>query len=210
MIHNSSRDYTKYLHYAGALIFLGCSQFLVAMIVASSLYPDYSISRNYISDLGATCRGGLCIVFQPSSLIFNVSSILLGVFMIAGSLYIRRGIRDRLFYRLLLITGIGAVGVGLFPENYGILHTISAFIAFTFGALASIASYKILSGIARLIAPAMGTLALIFLAIFTAGNHLGLGPGGVERILAYCELLFGIMLGGYLMGFTNSSLSRTG
>jgi hypothetical membrane protein len=110
------------------------------MIVASSLYSDYSILRNYISDLGATCRGGLCIVFQPSSLIFNVSSILLRVFMITGSLYIRRDIRDHLFYRLLLITGIGAIGVGLFPENYGILHTISAFIAFTFGALASIAS----------------------------------------------------------------------
>lgn len=193
-----------YLYIAGVLIFLGCSQFLIAMIIASSLYPGYSISRNYISDLGATCRGGLCIVHQPSSVIFNSSSILLGAFLIAGSLLIKRGGMDRLFQTMILITGIGSLGVGLFPESYGVLHTVSASIAFIFGASSAIAGYRVLRGYARFIAPAMGVLALVFLALFITGNHLGLGPGGVERVLAYLELLFGIMVGGYLMGFSRS------
>ncbi|MEM1610820.1 MAG: DUF998 domain-containing protein [Sulfolobales archaeon] len=194
----------SYLYIAGVLIFLGCSQFLIAMIIASSLYPGYSISGNYISDLGATCRGGLCVVHQPSSIIFNSSSIILGAFLIAGSLFIRRGGMDRLFQTMILITGIGSLGVGLFPESYGVLHTVSASIAFIFGASTAIAGYRVLRGYARFIASAMGVLALVFLALFITGNHLGLGPGGVERVLAYLELLFGIMVGGYLMGFNRS------
>jgi hypothetical protein len=47
----------KYAHskVAGALIFVGSAQFIVALTVAEALYPGYSISQNYISDLGATC-----------------------------------------------------------------------------------------------------------------------------------------------------------
>ena len=197
-----------YLYMAGVLIFLGCSQFLIAMIVASSLYPGYSISRNYISDLGTTCRGGVCIVFQPSSTIFNISSILLGAFLIAGSLYIKKGGWDQIFYTLLLIAGIGAMGVGIFPASYGVFITISASIAFIFGTSASIASYRVLAGAARTASLIMGILAIIFLALFITGYHIGLGPGGIERILAYLELLFGVMVGGYLMGLKRVSSSR--
>jgi hypothetical membrane protein len=194
----------SYLYIAGVLIFLGCSQFLIAMIVASSLYPGYSISRNYISDLGATCRGGLCVVYQPSSIIFNSSSILLGALLISGSLFIRRGGMDRLFQTMIFFTVIGSLGVGLYPESYGVLHTVSASIAFIFGASAAISSYRVLTGYARFIASALGVLAIVFLALFITGYHLGLGPGGVERVLAYLELLFGVMFGGYLMGFNRS------
>lgn len=184
---------------AGLLIFIGCAQFLIMLIVSSSLYPGYSISNNYISDLGATCRGSSCIVFQPSSAIFNTSVALLGFFLVLASILIIRSTSERIFTTLLLISGLGAIGVGIFPESYGILHTVSALITFLFGGLAAITSYRILEGLARLVGPAMGVLALLSLALFILGIHMGLGPGGIERILAYFELLFGVMLGGYLM-----------
>ena len=37
---------------AGALLFVGGLQFTLGMIVAEAVYPNYSVSRNYISDLG--------------------------------------------------------------------------------------------------------------------------------------------------------------
>lgn len=184
---------------AGLLIFIGCTQFLIMLIVSSSLYPGYSISHNYISDLGATCRGSSCIVFQPSSVIFNTSAALLGFLLVVGSIQLIRSGSKGIFATSLLISGLGAIGVGIFPESYGILHSISAIVTFLFGGLAAVASYSILEGLARLIGPAMGVLALLFLSLFILGIHMGLGPGGVERILAYLELLFGAMLGGYLI-----------
>jgi hypothetical membrane protein len=36
---------------AGALVFIGGSQFVLGMLVAEALYLGYSISQNYISDL---------------------------------------------------------------------------------------------------------------------------------------------------------------
>lgn len=195
----SGRD-SGALHLAGLLTFLGTSQFLLTLVVSSSLYPGYSISENFISDLGATCRQGSCRVFQPSSTIFNASTAVLGILLAAAAVNLLRVPGDRIFPALLLTAGLGAVGVGVFPESYGILHTISSLVAFLFGGLAILASYRILGGAARIAAPAMGALALACLVLFIGGTHLGLGPGGIERLLAYSELLPGAMIGGYLMG----------
>ncbi len=51
---------------SGALLFVGSAQFVIALTVAEALYPAYSISQNYISDLGATCRA-TCQVVQPTA-----------------------------------------------------------------------------------------------------------------------------------------------
>src|SRR5579875_2759701 len=55
---------------AGLLLFIGILQFLFSLMAAEFLYPGYSVSQNYISDLGATCRS-TCQIFQPSSSIFH-------------------------------------------------------------------------------------------------------------------------------------------
>jgi len=65
---------------AGLLIFVAAAQFFVGMLVAESVYPGYSISANYISDLGATCTDTGCVIYQPAATVFNSSVILLGVF----------------------------------------------------------------------------------------------------------------------------------
>ena len=43
------------LKIGGVLYVIAAFQFLVFELVAETLYPGYSVSNNYISDLGATC-----------------------------------------------------------------------------------------------------------------------------------------------------------
>ncbi len=140
--------------------------------------------------------------FQPSSAIFTLSIILLGVLIIISATLLRRGGGDPYFYTFLSVAGVGCIGVGVFSEIFGPLHTIFALIAFIFGAAASIASYRILRGPARIVTPVMG-----FLVLFITGIDLGLGPGGVERLVAYFELIPGIVIGSYLLGAQQGSSS---
>ena len=37
---------------AGTLLLVGGIQFVVAVVIAESIYPGYSVSQNVISDLG--------------------------------------------------------------------------------------------------------------------------------------------------------------
>ena len=97
---------------AGALLFIASVQCVIGIIVAEALYPGYSTSENYISDLGV----------GPSALIFNSSVFLLGIIAVVGVYFIQRAFGSRLLSLLLTLTGVGAMGVGLFPENFGIIQ----------------------------------------------------------------------------------------
>jgi len=89
----------------------GVAQFFVAMGVEQALRPGYSDFGNYISDLGV----------GPYSGIFNTSVILLGVFAFIGILILVRVFPARPLAHVgeffLLVGVLGAIGVGLFPEN---------------------------------------------------------------------------------------------
>lgn len=65
---------------AGVFFFIATSQFVLGLVIAEALYPGYSISTNYISDLGV----------GPSSMVFNVSIFLLGLLSIIGLLFTTR------------------------------------------------------------------------------------------------------------------------
>jgi hypothetical membrane protein len=52
---------------SGALFFIAATQFVLCLIIAEALYPGYSVSNNYISDLGV----------GPSAIVFNASVFLL-------------------------------------------------------------------------------------------------------------------------------------
>jgi len=62
----------------GVLFFVGSVQFMIALTIAEVLYPNYNLSTNPLSDLGAA-------VFQPSSNIFNGSVIIFGLKSLAYS-----------------------------------------------------------------------------------------------------------------------------
>jgi len=184
---------------AGALVFVGCAQFTVSLIVAESFYAGYSISQNYISDLGATCRT-TCQVIQPTATIFNASIILLGLMIIAGAYFLRRSQRPLNLSILLALTGIGAVGVGVFPETAGSIHSIFSLITFVSAALTTIASSKVVARPLSYLSVVLGIISLAALAMYVSDIFLGLGPGGMERMIVYPVLVWGIAFGAYLQG----------
>jgi hypothetical membrane protein len=184
---------------AGALLFSGMVVFIIGLNVAEELYPGYSVSMNYISDLGATCRDSGCQVFQPSSAIFNTTVFVAGLFAVIASYLLWLELRTRLFPGLLALSGIGAMGVGLFPEYHLYLHYTSAFLAFVFGGIAVIAASTIVKSVMRYFSVVMGIMTLAACVLIVTHHYMGLGPGGMERMILYLFALWAVGFGGYLM-----------
>lgn len=183
---------------SGVLIFAGALIAIMGIHLAEFFYPGYSVSQNYISDLGATCRE-ICIVYQPSAIIFNSSVIIFGLLALISSYFIWREFGDFIVAALVCLSGLGAVGVGLFPETAGFLHLVVSFITFFFGALAAIAAIRIVKEPFSYFSVLMGLSSLIALVLYGSNIYMGLGPGGMERMIAYPILLWAVGFGGYLM-----------
>jgi hypothetical membrane protein len=192
---------------AGALVFIGGTQFLLGMLVSEAVYPGYNISRNYISDLGV----------GPAAQIFNSSVFLLGLMIIASAYSVHRCFGNRILTSLLVLTGVGAMGVGIFPEDSPLLHEIVSDIAFVFGGLLPIAACRLVRKPFTYFSAVMGLLSLSALVLLSAEYsfglgqqfYLGLGPGGMERMIAYPMLLWDVAFGGYLMASPQQS-AQTG
>jgi hypothetical membrane protein len=188
---------------AGALLFVGASQFTVGMIVAEAVYPNYSISGNYISDLG--------VWGKPSAAIFNPSIILLGLMILISAYFIQREFRMGAITVFFVLAGLGPLLVGIFPENtflvHGVpvIHSIAAIISFVFGGIAAIASYKITKGPFRYFSVILGVATLFALLLFatTRSDYLGIGVGGMERMIVYPTLVWTIGMGANLLPSPN-------
>lgn len=174
---------------AGLLLFIGASQFFIAMLIAEALYPNYNIAKNMISDLGV----------GPTAPIFNSSIIILGGLILITSSIFQKCLKDIPLTVLILFTGFGAIGVGLFEENTDGLHEISAGITFILGGISEIYSSRFISSPFSIMAIIMGCITLIFLGLFAFKCYLFLGPGGTERMIVYPVLLWALGLGGYFM-----------
>ncbi|MEM4417240.1 MAG: DUF998 domain-containing protein [Nitrososphaerota archaeon] len=175
----------------GGILFTAITQFMIFLRVAESIYPGYSVSGNYISDLGV----------GPAAPVFNTSIILLGLAVAVSSYLIRPIFRDRLLPPLLFLAGLGAAGVGVFPEGspYG-LHTLMSFIVFFFAGVSALYASRLVSRPLNIFSAVMGVLTLAALSLFATETYLGLGPGGMERLIAYPPLIWGVAFAGYLMG----------
>lgn len=182
---------------AGTLLFLGAVQFLIVLVVAEALYPNYSVSLNYISDLGV----------GSTALIFNSSVFLLGLLVVAGAYFIREAFKSNLLFITLTLTGIGAMMVGLFPETAGVMHTIASLITFLFGGLAAIVSYRVEKPPFSYLSVVLGALGLVGLGLFASGNYLSLGVGGMERMIAHPVLLWAVGFGGHLVSHSKDAKS---
>jgi len=183
---------------AGALFFIAVTQFVLGLIVSEALYSGYSISDNYISDLGV----------GPSSMIFNSSVFLLGLLLIIGTYFLQRAFKAfEVLKVLLVLTAIGAMGVGIFTEDFPAIHRVVSLIAFLFGGLSAIFSvicsyvhkFKLLETPFSVIAVILGLMSLGALVLFMAGMNLGLGVGGMERMIVYPLLIWGAGFGGHLI-----------
>ncbi|MGD8506334.1 MAG: DUF998 domain-containing protein [Candidatus Bathyarchaeota archaeon] len=178
---------------AGMLLFIAGVQFLWGMVIAEALHPDYSVSENYISDLGV----------GATSLIFNSSVFLFGVMAVAGAYFIQRAFSERLLSTLFTLAGIGSMGVGLFPENtIPVVHAVAALMAFGFGGLSAIASHRLQRPPLSYASILLGVLSILALALFGSRIYLGLGVGGMERMIVYPTLLWAVGFGGHLIGYS--------
>lgn len=186
---------------AGVAIFVGAVQFGFFLIVAEAYYPGYNVASNYVSDLGADCTsGGVCIIYQPTSLIFNTSIALLGLLILLGAYFFHSAFHWKPATGLIALAGIGALGVGTFPETTGIWHEIFSIIVFLFAGLAAVVVSRFVRKPLSYFSIILGLVALVALLLFLGGVDFGLGVGGMERMIVYPVLLWAIGFGGYLMG----------
>ncbi|HHT18137.1 MAG: DUF998 domain-containing protein [Euryarchaeota archaeon] len=195
-IFRPEKDYYKI---AGILLMVSGIQFLMAVSLAETQYPGYSTATNTLSSLGGTLPP-----VEPSATIFNLSIFLLGTLALGSVYLILKSGGCPLFSTFLLLTGVGAVGVGLFPSYSPVEHTLFTFITFFFGSLAVLFSHRLGLNIHMVIlSMIMGIVPMgiiIGTLIFGFDNAIirSLGLGGAERLLAYPLLLYIIALGGYL------------
>jgi hypothetical membrane protein len=181
---------------AGTLFFVAATQFVLGLSVSEALYPGYSISANYISDLG----------IGPSSVIFNSSVFLLGLLTLIGTYFLRRIPDFKTVNILLLLMALGAMGIGVLTKNYRTAHGAVATMAFFFAGLSAISSFKVLKMPSSLISIILGTMTLGALVLFSSGMitsgsltsdiaydsdfYIGLGPGGMEHMIVYPALMW--------------------
>ena len=183
---------------AGTLFFIAVTQFVLGLIVSEALYSGYSISDNYISDLGV----------GPSSMIFNSSVFLLGLLLIIGTYFLQRAFKAfEVLKVLLVLTAIGAMGVGIFTEDFPAIHSVVSLIAFLFGGLSAIFSvicsyvhkFELVKMPFSVISVMLGAITLGALALCVSKIYLGLGVGGMERMIVYPIVMWGAGFGGHLI-----------
>ena len=175
---------------AGTMLFLGGVQFVIVMVIAEAIYPGYSVSTNFISDLGV----------GPVATLFNSSVSLLGLTAVLGAYFAQRTFHQPILTALFAIAGAGTIGVGVFPETVRAIHLFVSLVTFVFGGLSAIAAYPLEKRPLNLLSILMGVISLVALSLFATGIYLGLGPGGMERMIAYPILLWLIGFGAQLMG----------
>jgi len=193
---------------AGIFFFIASTQFVIGLIVAEALYPGYSVSGNYISDLGV----------GPSSMIFNSSIFLLGLLSIAGAYFLPRTLNFRALTILIVLMAVGAMGAGVFTKNFATIHGAVSSMAFAFGGLSAIASFKVLKMPFSVMSVILGLTALGALGLFAGGLltiglfesieaqdsvfFLGIGPGGMERMILYPALIWLAGFSGHLIAMS--------
>lgn len=187
---------------AGMFFLIGAAQFLILVTVAESVYPKYSVRNNFLSDLG---------VVHESAGIWSITIFLTGALFVAGSyFYFRKSTgTGKWLPTVFVLGGIGLMGTGLFDySTFPILHQIVSFMAFVFGGIAAVGSFKLIRGPFRYFSIVLGAFTLVSLVLLILGLGQELGNGLVERMVAFPELIWLMALGGYLMGERSSHSSK--
>jgi hypothetical membrane protein len=204
---------------AGPVLYVASIQyFLAQVLVAAQWSRPYSISRNTISDLGNTACGpyGSRLVCSPLHGVMNASFITLGATMAVGSILIlrelHRGRGAAAGLAAMTISGLGVIMVGAFPENsVPAWHGTGAGVTFVLGNIGIIVAGRTLGlpGPLRIYSYLSGIIALTALGCFVSGQYLGLGEGGLERVVAYPQTAWLIVTGLYLLAAGRAARSTS-
>jgi hypothetical membrane protein len=189
----------------GSVLWTLCLQYFIAEAIAISGWPgSYSLRENYISDLGAAhCGasaggpvGAQSVICSPLHLLMNASFLLQGLLIVFGALLVRPSFPKRGLWaaamRLIGVAGVGVFVVGLAPEDVAPkLHFVGAvanLVCCNAGMAAmgiAMLHWKEPAYAMGLIALAAGMTGLFGFAFLAVGVYLGLGVGGMERVVAY-------------------------
>jgi len=157
---------------AGVLFFVAVTQFIICLTIAEALYPGYSVSDNYVTDLGV----------GPSSIVFNSSVFLLGLLSVIGTYFLRHISDLKTVNRLLFLSAIAAMGIGVFTKDFTVVHGAVSSIAFLFSGLSAIASAKVLKKPFSLTGVVLGAMTLGALGLFSSGM---ITSGSLTSDIAY-------------------------
>ncbi len=183
---------------------MGAVQYAIFAILSEVIYAAYGTggyneSTNYISDLGATCpTHGPCYI-PPSGYLYDTTIVILGLFILAGAYFLQRAFRYKPATAMIALAGIGAIGVGVFPETTGIVHGIFSLIVFLFAGLAALVTANFQRKPLFFFSIILGVVTLVALVLYMGGIYAGLGAGGMERVVVWPVLLWSIGFGGHLM-----------
>lgn len=176
----------------GLWLFVGGIEALLLIHVAEFLYPGYSVSEDYISHLG--------VGPTATRVVFTVALVVFGLMALRASYLLRQRARGSRLWLLLALSAAGAIGVGVFDmDNFRELHALSALLAFVSGNAAAIYSRKAVRPPLSHLFVALGATGLAALVLFIANLDLGIGLGGMERMVFYPEMFWVLAYGTYLM-----------
>lgn len=183
----------------GLIFSLMSAQFMLVLMFGAAIAPGYSINQNAISDLG---------VISQTALLFNTSLFVFGLFVIIAAYFYHQDHHTTWITMLFFASGIGAIGVALFPLDNPAVHGIFALIAFLFTNLIPVGISTRLPRPLNILSIATGAIGLLFLVVHFLSdsgvmNLYGpIGHGGSERMIVYPVLLWFVGFGGYLMAIS--------
>jgi hypothetical membrane protein len=198
---------------AGLLFSLGGLLFFLLNTASESLYPNFSMLNNAMSDMAAV--GTRTFPIEETA-IFGVA-----LTWIVGAYSFHRANGSKGFVIVNALAGTGFLLAGLSPENVNVtIHSVGALLAFPFGASAVILSYRVIRSSFRYLSIGLGSLSVaatlvVFLGQKIVGpcgtcvgktpgyvqslTQLGLGLGGWESMIIDPLLIWLIGFGSYLM-----------
>lgn len=194
--------------FLGPSIYMLCVQYLVIQLLAAAEWTHYSWRFNLISDLGNTACGPYAdrYVCSPAHPLVNASFVLLGLTMALGSSLIyhefRKSSGTRLGFTLMGLSGAGTILVGLFPENtISFMHELGAVSGLLVSNISMLILAIKLNGVRpsfRVYTFASALISILAFVLFTTHTYLGLGPGGMERIISYPQNFWLALFGLYM------------
>jgi hypothetical membrane protein len=185
---------------AGCFLFIAAAQYLLAILIAESIYAGYSVRQNFESDLGNWSLDG------NNAAVYNVSSVLLGGFMIGSAYYLQRSTRYRRLPILLAVAGASILITGVFSEDISsIAEGFFSFIAFIAIISCAVRSHKFVKSSFAYVLVFFGAMSLVALILFVLGQFdavffLGIGRGGMEGLAVYPLILWVLGYSAFLMG----------
>lgn len=166
------------------------------LVAAAWEVPPYDFSFNTISDLGVTeCGSYLQLdervvdVCSPRHTLMNTTFVVVGLLTVAGAVLTRGAWPRRrvasVGLTFILLSGVGAILVGLAPANVNIgVHAVGAVLQVPGAVGPLLVGGAVWSTERRLavFSPVCGAVGSAACLVYFGQVYLGLGPGGMERL----------------------------